>query len=169
MTLKLRISLLLILFLYACLVDTYIAVVSNAFAAVDADYVLTNGKIYTVNEKQPWATAVAIQGTDIVYVGEEKGARKFIGEDTIVTDLRGKMMLPGFIDTHSHTMLVMGMASGLMMDTPADGMGDKDKMLAAVADCFRKRVARTVRQAHRSGMCDQLLGVGLEKYSEKRV
>ncbi len=99
-----------------------------------ADYVLTNGKIYTVNERQPWAAAVAVQGTDIVYVGDDKGARRFIGNDTTVTDLGGKLMLPGFIDTHHHGNLVMAIATGLMMDTPPDGVGDKDEMLRAVAD-----------------------------------
>ncbi len=100
----------------------------------EADYVLTNGKVYTVNTKQPWAEAVAVKGKDIVYVGDRAGAKTFIGDKTVVTDLKGKTMLPGFIDTHSHTMLVMGISSGLMMDTPPDGVGDKAKMLRAVAD-----------------------------------
>ncbi len=113
-----------------------ISMATPAYAAksTKADYVLTNGKIYTVNDKQRWAEAVAVKGNDIVYVGDRTGAKAFIGDKTVVTDLKGKMMLPGFIDTHSHTMLVMGMASGLMMDTPPDGKGDKDEMLRAVAD-----------------------------------
>ncbi len=106
-----------------------------AFAAEKAaDYVLTNGKVYTVNDGQPWAEAVAISGSDITYVGNNAGAQAFIGDDTVVADLGGKMMLPGFIDTHSHSALVSAISSGLMMDTPPDGMGDKDKMLRAVAD-----------------------------------
>ncbi len=108
---------------------------SGAMAAPPAaDYVLTNGKVYTVNEEQPWAEAVAVQGRDIVYVGSNAGAQAFIDDDTNVADLRGKLMLPGFIDTHSHTALVMGIASGLMMDTPPDGRGDKEEMLRAVAE-----------------------------------
>ena len=99
-----------------------------------ADTVYTNGKIYTVNEQQPRAEAVATQGQNIVYVGDSKGAQAFISDDTTVVDLRGKMMLPGFIDTHSHSVMVMGISSGLVMDTPPDGRGDKDKMLKAVAD-----------------------------------
>ncbi len=99
-----------------------------------ADYVMTNGKIYTVNENQPSAEAVAVNGTDIVYVGDDNGAREFIGDNTTVTDLEGKLMLPGFIDTHHHGNLVMAFATGLTMDTPPDGVGDKDEMLRAVAD-----------------------------------
>ncbi len=87
-----------------------------------ADYVMTNGKIYTVNENQPSAEAVAVNGTDIVYVGDDIGAREFIGDNTTVTDLEGKLMLPGFIDTHHHGNLVMAFATGLTMDTPGDSV-----------------------------------------------
>ncbi len=109
----------------------------EADTASAADYVLTNGKVYTVNEKQPWAEAVAVKGKDIVYVGDRAGAKAFIGDKTVVTDLNGKTMLPGFIDTHSHSACVMGISTGLMMDTPADGKGNKEKMLKGVADWVR--------------------------------
>ncbi len=107
---------------------------SSALAQVQAaDYVLTNGKIYTVNEQQPWAEAVAVKGRDIVYVGDNAGAQAFIGDDTIVADLGGKLMLPGFIDTHNHATLVAGVAIALHLDTPVNGRGDKKKMLDGVA------------------------------------
>jgi len=43
------------------------------------NYVLLNGSIYTVNPKQPWAQAVAVRGDQIVYVGNNQGARAYIG------------------------------------------------------------------------------------------
>ncbi len=110
------------------------AISPAATAQEHADYVLTNGRVYTVNKERPWAEAVAVRGRDIVYVGDNTGAKAFIGEDTVVADLLGKLMLPGFIDTHSHSVMVMGIASGLMLDTPPDGRGNKEKMLRAVAD-----------------------------------
>ncbi len=61
-----------------------------------------NGKIYTVNEKQPYAEAVVVEGNKIIYVGSESGARKYIDAKTEVTDLEGKLMLPGFNDSHLH-------------------------------------------------------------------
>ena len=61
-----------------------------------------NGRIYTVNEKQPYAEAVVTEGNKIVYVGSEQGAQKFISSDTDVIDLEGKLMLPGFNDSHLH-------------------------------------------------------------------
>lgn len=61
-----------------------------------------NGKIYTVNEKQPYAEAVVIEGNKIIYVGSESGAKKFINSGAEVIDLYGKLMLPGFNDSHLH-------------------------------------------------------------------
>ena len=61
-----------------------------------------NGKIYTVNEKQPYVQAVVIEGSKIIYVGSENGAAKFIDAGTDIIDLKGKLMLPGFDDAHLH-------------------------------------------------------------------
>lgn len=41
-----------------------------------ANYVFTNGKIYTVNEVQPWAEAVAVTGKDVVFVGSNNDTEK---------------------------------------------------------------------------------------------
>ncbi|MCW8961807.1 MAG: amidohydrolase, partial [Ignavibacteriaceae bacterium] len=59
-------------------------------------------KIYTVNEKQPYAEAVVIEGNKIIFAGSESGAQKFIKPNTEVIDLEGKLMLPGFNDSHLH-------------------------------------------------------------------
>ncbi len=99
-----------------------------------ADYLLRNGRIYTQHADQPWVEALAIAGTDIVYAGDSAGAEAFGGKDTVVTDLGGKLVLPGFIDTHDHSMMVMGLETGLMIETPDDYQGDRDVMLQAVRD-----------------------------------
>lgn len=78
-----------------------IGVSSGAFAD-QADYVFANGKVYTVNEKQPWAEAVAVKGNKIVYVGDAAGAKAFVGEGTQVIDTTGKTVMPGFISAHDH-------------------------------------------------------------------
>ncbi|TQV87416.1 amidohydrolase [Aliikangiella coralliicola] len=67
-----------------------------------ADLALIDAVIYTVNEKQPFATAVAIADGTIIYVGENDGLEDFIDDQTKVISLRQQMLLPGFIDTHSH-------------------------------------------------------------------
>lgn len=67
-----------------------------------ADTVYHTGKIYTVNEENPWAQAVAIRNGRIAFVGTDDGVRSHIGPDTVVHDLRGRLMLPGFQDAHIH-------------------------------------------------------------------
>ncbi len=67
-----------------------------------ADLVFTNGKVYTANDKQARADAVAIKGNKIVFVGNNGGARKFTGPNTRVIDLRGATVLPGLTDAHMH-------------------------------------------------------------------
>ena len=69
-----------------------------------ADKVLINGDFYTVNEKQSWAEAVAIEDGKIVYVGTQRGAEAYIGGQTEVVDMKGQMVLPGFQDAHVHPM-----------------------------------------------------------------
>ncbi len=61
-----------------------------------------NGKIYTVNENQPLAQSVIVEGNKIIFVGSNDDAKKIIDSATDVIDLKGKLMLPGFIDNHVH-------------------------------------------------------------------
>lgn len=65
---------------------------------------LVNGQIYTVNNEQAIHEAVVIDGDEIVFVGTTKNAQAFIGEDTRVINLQGKMVLPGIHDTHLHPL-----------------------------------------------------------------
>jgi predicted amidohydrolase YtcJ len=67
-----------------------------------ADLVLTNGTIYTVDADRSVAQAVAVAGGTIVYVGDNDGAQRFVGENTRVIDLQGRLVLPAFVDSHSH-------------------------------------------------------------------
>jgi predicted amidohydrolase YtcJ len=66
------------------------------------DQVFFNGEIYTLDDKQPWAQAVAIKDDTIVQVGNNENILSLISDTTTVIDLEGKMMLPGFHDTHVH-------------------------------------------------------------------
>ncbi len=69
---------------------------------VGADTVYRNGRLYTVNPQQPWAEAVAITAGRIVAVGSAAEISTHIGSNTAVVDLHGKLMLPGFQDSHIH-------------------------------------------------------------------
>jgi predicted amidohydrolase YtcJ len=67
-----------------------------------ADLVFKNGNIYTVNERQPAAEAVAVKGDRIVFVGSNREAQNYVGKNTRVIDLNGKTMVPGMTDAHHH-------------------------------------------------------------------
>ncbi len=67
-----------------------------------ADLILLNGTIWTGENSRPWAEAVGIKGDKIFLVGSNKDVRNLAGKKTQVLDLRGDLVLPGFIDSHTH-------------------------------------------------------------------
>lgn len=67
-----------------------------------ADRVFVNGAVYTVDERRSWAEAVAITDGKILFVGSDEAAGAFIGANTDVINLDGKMLMPGFHDGHAH-------------------------------------------------------------------
>lgn len=67
-----------------------------------ATQIFKNGKVYTVNDKQEWADAVAIKDNKIIFVGSNSDVQAYIDSTTKVTDLSGKMLMPGFHDVHMH-------------------------------------------------------------------
>ena len=67
-----------------------------------ASYLLTNATIFTMDPVQPWAQALVVEGTDLTYVGTVRGAESHVEAGTERIDLKGAMVLPGFIDAHNH-------------------------------------------------------------------
>jgi len=76
--------------------------ISTQSRTAPADLVFINGSVYTANDRQPTAEAIAIRGDRFVFVGSNDGARKFVGKNTKVVDLQGKPALPGLTDAHHH-------------------------------------------------------------------
>ncbi len=68
----------------------------------EADTLLVNGNVYTVDPVRSRAEAIAITNGRISYVGTTAGAHNMAGKTTKVIDLRGKFVLPGFHDSHVH-------------------------------------------------------------------
>jgi predicted amidohydrolase YtcJ len=91
---------------------------------------LINARVYTMNEGAPEADAVVVRDDTIIYVGDVDGATTFIGESTDVRDLGGQLVLPGFIDTHSHPIVGGGYATALSLET----WGTVDDWVGAIAD-----------------------------------
>ncbi len=67
----------------------------------DVSLLLVNGTVYTVNENQPLAEAIAIMDGNIVAVGSTEEIQKHYKSEREI-DLKGKPVLPGFIDAHGH-------------------------------------------------------------------
>lgn len=67
-----------------------------------ADLALLGGSVWTGDSGQPWAEAVAVRGERIVAVGTSKDIRRLVGRDSRVIDLGGALVVPGFIDSHTH-------------------------------------------------------------------
>ena len=82
-----------------------------------ADFLIENARIYTSNEQQPWAQALAVKDGRFAYVGDEAGLSRFTA--TKRYDLQGQLLIPGLIDGHAHPGYVsvedFGEVSG---DTP---------------------------------------------------
>ena len=67
-----------------------------------AELVITNGKVVTVEDGAPEAQAVAAAGGKILAVGTNADIQKFVGPKTEVIDVKGQLVIPGFIDGHGH-------------------------------------------------------------------
>jgi predicted amidohydrolase YtcJ len=73
-----------------------------ANAQNQADLILTHGKIWTENPKQPEVEAIAIVGNRIVALGDSAAISALAGPHTTVIDLKGRRVVPGFNDAHVH-------------------------------------------------------------------
>lgn len=67
-----------------------------------ADLIVTNASIYTVDRQHPKADAVAVIGDRIVAVGSNADIDLWRGPQTKVIDAQGKLLMPGFNDSHVH-------------------------------------------------------------------
>ena len=121
---------------------TFIALGLTALAACEiseeapeADVVFTGAAVYRVTETNPWATAVAITGKRISYVGDDAGAASFIGTNTRIVELGGKMLMPGFQDAHVHPV-----DSGMTFNQCAVfDLPKLEDLLAAIETCVEDR------------------------------
>lgn len=75
---------------------------STAQNCQQADMVMHNTTIYTANDEQATAQAVAILGDKIVFVGDNKDAKQYMCGNANVMDMAGKYVFAGFSDSHQH-------------------------------------------------------------------
>lgn len=69
-----------------------------------ADMVIFNAKIYTNKKDEPKAEAIAVKDGVITYLGNNVNANNWVDDSTTVLDIKGKTLIPGFIEGHGHLM-----------------------------------------------------------------
>ncbi|WP_139812067.1 amidohydrolase family protein, partial [Ensifer aridi] len=103
---------------------------------MSADLILHNGLLTTLDRTNPNATAVAIKDGKFLAVGQEQEIMAHAGPDTKVVDLKGKRVLPGLNDNHTH--VVRG-GLNFNMELRWDGV----RSLADAMDMLKRQVAVT--------------------------
>jgi len=78
------------------------APITFAVSDMKADTVIVNADVRTMNPSQPRAQALAVKGNKIAAVGSNEEIRAMIGPQTKVVDAKGRLVLPGFNDSHVH-------------------------------------------------------------------
>ncbi len=78
---------------------------SSLQAMAAADLVLLNGKVFSAEPGQPLMQAVAVANGKILKVGSNQEVRALADARTKTLDLDGKVLMPGFIDSHSHAIM----------------------------------------------------------------
>ena len=91
-------------------------------AAAPADLVLRRGQVYTLDAPRRWAESIAIRDGRIVSVGSDVEVASHVGAGTQIIELAGRMVLPGFHDSHVHPLaggVELGQCSLSGLATPA--------------------------------------------------
>ncbi|MFP6799683.1 MAG: amidohydrolase [Pseudomonas sp.] len=106
---------------------------SLALADESATLLLHNATIYTVNPQQPWVSAMVIdEGGSIVAIGDDEDVAEYVDDQTETVDLEGRLVLPGFQDTHAHVLDASSEAQG---DCKVDAADDVPQWLQDIAAC----------------------------------
>ncbi len=99
-----------------------------------ADLIITHANVWTVDDTQPRAQAVAVLGDRIIAVGSNAEVENLRGPGTKVIDAGGKQLLPGFNDAHLHFV-----SGGLQLDSVQ--LNDVTRI-----DEFVRRIAEQVKK-----------------------
>lgn len=99
-------------------------------APAPADLIVTNARIYTVDDAHPIASALAVRDGRVQFVGSEREALALRGATTRIVDARGNTVVPGIVDAHAHLLgLGFSLANVKLADTRS-----YDEVIARVAE-----------------------------------
>ena len=113
-----------------------------------ADVIFHNGNLVTMADQQPAAQAIAIKDDIILAVGSDQDVLAYASDQTIIVDLEGKTMFPGFIESHCHRITQRGKWGFSMEEATLNAarqgwttldelyvqQGEFDEMIAAAKD-----------------------------------
>jgi len=94
-----------------------------------ADLIVTNARIYTVDDSRPVVDALAVRGGRVAFIGDARGAMALKGPQTRVLDADGRTVIPGMVDAHGH---VSGLGSALTI-VDLTGAASYAEIIARVA------------------------------------
>lgn len=109
------------------------AAAASAQPPPPAELVLRGGAVFTADAARPTASAVAVRGGRIVYVGDDEGAAALVGDGTRLIEIGSGIVLPGLHDSHVHV------AAGGLGLAACDLSGDETAQAVAahIAACAR--------------------------------
>lgn len=107
-----------------------------------ADTIYSGGPILTINDAQPSAEAVAVKDGRILAVGDLAAVSAHQGSETASFDLKGRAMLPGFVDSHGHVVMGGLQALSANMLSPPDG---EVRDIASLQDVLRAWMAENAK------------------------
>ena len=91
------------------------ALLATAVTSQGAETLFVRGSVWTADPQRPFAEAVLVRDGRIAYVGETDDAVAAAGEDARRIDLQGRMLLPGFVESHTHPAMAGFLASQLQV------------------------------------------------------
>ena len=100
---------------------------------VPADLVIQNAKVFTSDDQNPWAEAVAVRDQRVCYVGPNTSVASYMGPETEIIDAKGNMLVPGFVDNHCHVLWMGGITAIMASLYEAASIDDIKTIITAYA------------------------------------
>lgn len=99
-----------------------VLLVQPVLGAEVAEQIWSGGPILTIDDNRPRVEAIAVKDGKILAVGSSSDIERYRGEQTVMQDLGGRALLPGFVDAHGHAFMIGLQAVSANMLSPPDGL-----------------------------------------------
>ncbi|HRW35967.1 MAG TPA: amidohydrolase [Thermotogota bacterium] len=123
---------------FLCLILILFSVVLNGNNLNEKVTLFLNGTVLTVDEDMTIAQAVAVKGSKIISVGTNEEVVRFLTPDAEIVNLKGKTLMPGFIEVHSHPFLKMVVENATVDIRPAVGFTDGEEVMKIIKETIAK-------------------------------